>query len=153
VRLFRFTSEIPAMFSRAFGKPPSERIRATRCGRLVDMQLPPFRQFNRIVENDSPIVMTRAAYDTCVELPGETRGKAEVPAVGRWGIVYLSFMEAFQHREDDPHEGEFDVKVLMADGFNIPKTLKVVLDNEFDGDDGFVFMLPHERWPQYFATN
>ena len=66
-----------------------------------------------------------------MELPGETRGKAEVPAVGRWGIVYLSFMEAFQHREDDPHEGEFDVNVLTADGFNIWECLSSPTVNPF----------------------
>ena len=137
------------MLWRSGRKHLSERMTAIKNGRLVNMQLPPFRQFNQIMQNDCPIVMTKAAYQACIELPGEVRGKAEVPANSRWGIAYLSFMEEFQNREDDPEEGTFDVNVLMAEGFNIPKTLKVVLDHEFDGEDGFVFMLPSEYWPAY----
>lgn len=152
MRLCSLLGKAPGAFRRSTGRELSERMRAVKCGRLVDMQLPPFRHFNQIVENDCPIVMTRAAYERCVELPGETRGKAEVPAVGRWGIVYLSFLQTFQNREDDPHEGQFEVNVLMPDGFNVPRTLKVVLDHEFDGDDGFVFMLPEESWPGYIGT-
>jgi len=122
-------------------------MRAIKDGKLIDMQVPPFRQFNQIIQNDCRIVMTIAAYRACIELPCETRGKAKVPANGRWGIVYLSFMQEFQNRTDDPQEGTFDVNVLMPDGFNVPKTLKIVLEHDFDGDDAFVFMLPDESWP------
>ena len=96
--------------------------------------------------------MTIAAYRACVELRGEPRGRAKVPANGRWGIVYLSFMQEFQNRADDPQEGTFDVNVLIPDGFNVPKTLKVVLDYGLDGHDAFVFMLPDEPWPLRIAA-
>jgi hypothetical protein len=130
----------------------SERLKAISNGRLVDMQLPPFRQFNQILNNDYPMVMTKAAYQACVQLSGEVMKKAEVPANARWGIVYFSFMEKFQHRDDDPHEGTFDVSVLMPDGFQVPKTVKVVVDGDFDGADAFVFMLPNESWPAYIHS-
>jgi cytochrome c1 len=130
----------------------SERLKAIRNGRLVDMQLPPFRQFNQILNNDYPMVMTKAAYQACVQLPDEVKGKAEVPANARWGIVFLSFMERFQHREDDVHEGTFDVNVLMPGGFQVPKTVKVVVDNDFDGENAFVFMMPDQSWPGCIAN-
>lgn len=125
-------------------KQLTERSRKIKSGELVDMQVPPFVQFNRIVENDYPLYMTKAAFQACVELPGEKRGNAKIPANGRWGIVYLSFATEFQNRTDDPHEGMFDVNVLMPNGFQVPKTLKVVLDHDFDGREAFVFMLPEE---------
>jgi hypothetical protein len=127
----------------------SDRTRAIKSGRLIDMQQMPFRQFNRVVENDYPMYMTKAAFEACVELPGETRTKAKVPANGRWGIVYLSFAQSFQNDADDPEEGEFDVNVLLPTGFNVPRTLKVLLDREFDGEEAFVFLLPEESWPEY----
>jgi hypothetical protein len=128
-------------------KPLSERFRAKKDGRLVDMQLPPFRQFNQILGNDIPMVMTKAAYQACVQLKGEIMGKAEVPANPRWGIVFLSFMDKFQKRDDDAHEGTFDVNVLMPSGFQVSKTIKIFVDNDFDGKNAFVFMLPDESWP------
>jgi hypothetical protein len=82
----------------------TERSRKFRSGDLIDMQLPPFRQFNRIVENDYPLYMTRAAFQACVELPGEKRGRAAIPAIGRWGIVYLSFATEFQGRSDERYQ-------------------------------------------------
>src|ERR1035437_4755248 len=115
------------------------------------MQLPPFRQFNQILGNDHTMVMTKAAYLACVQLPGEVIRKAEVPANARWGIVFLSFMEKFQNRNDDPHEGTFDVSVLIPGGFQVPKTVKVVVDNDFDGDNAFVFLMPDESWPEGIA--
>lgn len=124
-----------------------ERLRRIHTGELRDMQQQPFRQFNKIVQNDCRMYMTRAAFRACVELPGESRRNAKVPANGRWGIVYLSFATEFQDRSDDPHEGTFDVNVLMPDGFHRPKTLKVMLDNDFQGEDAFVFLLPDEQWP------
>lgn len=124
----------------------SERATALKRGELVDMQQPPFRQFNQIFENDCRMVMTKSAFEACVELPGEVRGKADVPAIGRWGIVFLSFFTTFQDRDDDPHEGTFDVNVLMPSGFLVPKVLKVVLDHDLDGEDYFIFMLPDELW-------
>jgi hypothetical protein len=108
------------------------------------MQLPPFRQFNEIVGNYEQIFMTRAAYRACVELPGEKRGRAKITANGRWGIVYLSFATEFQNRDDDAHEGIFFVNVLLPDRFQVPKTIKVILDHDFNGRDAFVFMLPDE---------
>jgi hypothetical protein len=122
----------------------SERFKAIKNGQPVDMQLPPFRQFNEIVNNNFRTVMSKAAYQACVQLPGEAKGKADVPANARWGIVYLSFMDKFQHYEDDPHEGTFDVSVLLPGGFQIGKTLKVVVDNDFDGENAFVFLMPDE---------
>lgn len=135
------------MFGILRSKRIGKRARAIRNGQLVDMQLPPFRQFNEIFQNDLTMVMTKAAYQACVELPGERRGKATVPANARWGIVFLSFMEQFQNRSDNPVEGVFDVNVLMPDGFQASKSLKVVADNDFDGKNAFVFMLLEELWP------
>ena len=140
-------SKVSSMFRRFRKKRLSEKLNAISNGRLVDMQLPPFRQFNQILNNDYPMVMTKAAYQACVQLPGEATKKAEVPANARWGTVYLSFMEKFQHRDDDPHEGTFDVSVLMPGGFQVPKTVKIVVDGDFDGENAFVFMLPNESWP------
>ena len=105
-------------------KSLSERFRAKKDGRLVDMQLPPFRQFNQILGNDIPMVMTKAAYQACVQLKDEIMGKVEVPANARWGIVFLSFMDKFQKRDDDAHEGTFDVNVLMPSGFKSPRRLR-----------------------------
>jgi len=147
MRFDRIIHRVASVYRRSGGKHLSAQMRAIKDGRLIDMQVPPFQQFNQIMQNDCRIVMTMAAYRTCIELPGKTRGKDKVPANGRWGIVYLSFMQEFQHRADDPQEGTFDVSVLMPDGFNVPKTLKVVLDHDFDGEDAFVFMLPDEPWP------
>jgi hypothetical protein len=135
------------MFGRFRKKRLSERFKAIKNGLLVDMQFPPFRQFNQILSNDCPMVMTKAAYQACVQLPGEVMKKAEVPANARWGIVFLSFTEKFQHCDDDPHEGTFDVNILMPGGFQVPKTVKVVVDGDFDGENAFVFMLPNESWP------
>ena len=145
-------SRVSHMFWRFKKKRLSERLKAIRNGRLVDMQLPPFRQFNQILNNDYPMVMTKAAYQACVQLPDEVKGKAEVPANARWGIVFLSFMDEFQHREDDAHEGTFDVNVLMPGGFQVPKTVKVVADNDFDGENAFVFMMPDQSWPECIAN-
>jgi hypothetical protein len=130
----------------------SQRAMAIKTGRLVDMQLPPFRQFNQIFQNNCQIVMTKDAYQECVELPVEAKRKAEVPANYRWGILYLSFIEQFQDRADDPNDGTFDVSVIMPDGFQISKTVKVVLDHDFDGKDAFIFMLPQEAWPACIAN-
>ena len=145
-------SKVASMFSLFKKKNLGERMRAIKNGRLIDMQIAPFRQFNVILNNDFPVVMTQAAYQACVQLPGEVKGKAEVPANARWGIVYLTFMEKFQHRDDDPHEGTFDVNVLMPGGFQIPKTLKVVVDHDFDGENAFIFMMPDESWPACIAN-
>jgi hypothetical protein len=128
-------------------KKAGPRRQAMKSGLLLDMQLPPFRQFNQIFQNDCQMVITKSAYQACVQLPGEARGRAEVPASYRWGILYLSFMEHFQDRADDQHEGSFDVSVMMPSGFQISKTLKVILDHDFDGKEAFVFMLPDELWP------
>jgi hypothetical protein len=129
-----------------------KRKRAIKDGRLIDMQLAPFQQFNLIVNNNFPTVMSRAAYQACVKLPGEAEAKANVPANARWGIVYLTFMYKFQHWEDDPHEGTFDVNVLMPDGFQVSKTLKIVVDNDFDGENALVFLMPDESWPECIAN-
>jgi hypothetical protein len=126
---------------------PDEQSRMIDTGELFDMQQMPFRQFNDIVQNDCPMYMTRAAFRTCIELPGEKRRNALIPANGRWGIVYLSFATTFQNDPNDPHEGKFDVNVLMPPGFQVSKTLKVILDHEFHGEGAFVFMLPDEQWP------
>ena len=151
--VFRATvSRVSRMFWPFKKKHLSERSRAIKDGRLVDMQLPPFRQFNQISNNDFRVVMTKAAYRACVQLPDEVMGKAEVPANARWGMVFLSFMEEFQHRDDNPQEGTFDVNVLMPGGFQIPKALKIVADSNFDGEDAFVFMLPAESWPSCIST-
>ena len=120
---------------------------ALKDGRLVNMQLPPFRQFNEIMQNEYVLVMTKAAYQAVVELPGEPKRNAKVPAHARWGIVYLSFIEAFKGRKDDPVDGVFDVNVMTPDGFQFPKTVKVVVEHDFDGEEAFVFMLPEETWP------
>ena len=146
-RVYKIIDGAFRVFRFSVREPLSKRRRAIKNGRLIDMQLPPFRNFNQIVQNNCPIVMTRAAYKACVVLPGETRGKAAVPSTGRWGIVYLSFMEQFQNHTDDPQEGTFEVNVMTCGGFQVPKTIKVLLDNDFDGEDGFVFMLPDEAWP------
>jgi hypothetical protein len=119
---------------------------AIKAGKLIDMQLPPFRQFNQIVLNDCAMLMTKAAYEACVQLPGESLRNAKVPASFRWGVLYLGFAQAFQDREDDPQEGIFDVNVMMPDGFQIPKSVKVVAA-DLDGKEAFVFMLPDEVWP------
>ncbi len=124
-----------------------ERSRRIKRGELLDMQKLPFRQFNQIVGNDCPIYMTRAAYQACVELPGEKRGKSIIPANGRWEILYLSFATEFQSLSGDPHEGTFEMNVLMPDGFQVPRTVKVVLDHDFHRKDALVFMLPEEPWP------
>jgi hypothetical protein len=124
-----------------------ERSRRIKRGELIDMQKQPFRQFNQIVGNDCLIYISRAAYQECVELPGEKRGKSIIPANGRWGILYLSFATEFQNRSDDAHEGNFDMNVLMPNGFKVPRTVKVVLDHDFHGKNAFVFMLPEEQWP------
>jgi hypothetical protein len=116
------------------------------------MQLPPFRQFNEIVNNNFRTVMSKAAYQACVQLPSEVKGKVDVPANARWGIVYLSFLDKFQHCEDDPHEGTFGVSVLLPSGFQIGKTLKVIVDNDFDGETAFVFLMPDESWPACIAS-
>ena len=110
------------------------------------MQLPPFNQFNQLLGNDYTMLMTKAAYEQCVQLPGEPRHNAKVPANFRWGVLYVSFAEAFQDREDDPREGLFDVNVTTPDGFHISKSIKVVAD-DLEGKDAFVFMLPDEAWP------
>ena len=145
-------SRVSRLLWRFKKKHLSERFKAIKNGRLVDMQLPPFRQFNQILGNDHTMVMTKAAYQACVQLPGEVIRKAEVPANARWGIVFLSFMEKFQNRNDDPHEGTFDVSVLIPGGFQVPKTVKVVVDNDFDGDNAFVFLMPDESWPEGIAN-
>ncbi len=121
--------------------------RAIKDGRLVNMQIPPFRQFNEIVTNDCALVMTKAAYQACVQLPGESRRNARVPANLRWGLLYLSFVEAFKGRTDDSSEGIFDVTVTMPDGFQISKSVKVVAEDDFDGKEAFIFMMPDETWP------
>jgi hypothetical protein len=139
-------SRVSSMFSIFRGKDLSERMRAIKKGRLIDMQLAPFRQFNVIVNNILPTVMTHAAYQACVQLPGE-EWKADVPVNARWGIVYLTFLDKFQHWDEDLHEGTFDVSVLMPGGFQVSKTVKVIADNDFDGDNAFVFLLPDESWP------
>ncbi len=70
-----------------------------------------------------------------------------IPPNFRWGILYLSFLQAFQNRKDDPHEGLFEVSVLSESGFQVAKTVKIVSDTDLNGEDGFVFMLPDETWP------
>lgn len=121
--------------------------KAFKEGHLVNMQLPPFRQFNGIVAKDCALVMSKAAYQACIQLPGEPRRNAKIPANFRWGILYLSFVEAFKDRTDGSTEGVFDVGVTMPDGFQISKCVKVALVEDFDGKDGFIFMLPDETWP------
>lgn len=143
-------SGVSRMFWNIMIRNRSERFKAIENGQLVDMQLPPFRQFDEIVNNNFRTVMSKAAYEACVQLPREVRGRAEVPANARWGIV--SFMWKFQHYEEDPHEGTFDVNVLLPSGFQVPKTLKVVVDNDFDGENAFVFLMPDEFWPACIAS-
>ncbi len=121
--------------------------KAFKDGRLVTTQLPPFKQFNGIVTKDCALVMTKAAYQACVQLPGEPKINGKVPANLRWGILYLSFVESFKGRTDDSTEGVFDVGVTMPDGFQVSKCVKVVGVDDFDGKDGFIFMLPDETWP------
>lgn len=139
------------MFRNSMIRNRSERFIAIKNGQLIDMQLPPFRQFNEIVNNSFRTVMSKAAFEACVQLPGEVKGSAEVPASARWGIVYLSFMSKFQHCEEDPHEGTFDLNVLLPSGFQVTRTLKVVVDNDFDGENAFVFLMPDEFWPACIA--
>lgn len=40
------------------------------------------------------------------------------------------------------------MNVLMPNGFNLPRTLKVLLESDIEGTEAFVFMLPEENWPQ-----
>lgn len=47
-----------------------------------------------------------------------------------WGVLYLSFVEAFQDREDTHKKDILDVSVLMSDDFQIAKTIKVVAEHE-----------------------
>lgn len=129
------------------GEALSERRRAIKDGRLVDMQLQPFRQFNQILNINFPLVMTRAAYRASIELPGETRKKNAFPANGRWGFLYLRFVETFQQRADNSEEGTFDVYVMLGEGFQVPRVIKVLLDHDFDGEEAFLFTLPDESWP------
>jgi hypothetical protein len=125
------------------------RERAVKDRRLVDMQQAPFVQFNQIVQAEFPIVISQAAYQQLVQLPGEQFDKAEVPANFRWGVLFLAFMEAFQCREDDPDVGEFDINVLMPGGLQVPKTVKVLSNRD---ENGFTFMLPGEEWDAVYGT-
>jgi len=122
--------------------------KAFKDGRLVNMQLPPFRQFNNIVTHDCALVMTKAAYQALVQLPGETRRNAKVPANFRWGVLYLRFVEEFTGRTDGSSEGVFDVTVTLPGGFQVAKSVKVAAVHDFDGKEGFIFMMPHETWSQ-----
>lgn len=120
---------------------------AIRAGKLIDMQRPPFNQFNRIINNNYAMLMTRAAYEACVQLPGERLKNDEIPASFRWGAFYLNFVQTFQERNDDSTEGVFDITVMKPDGFQVSKSVKVISDDHLEGKEGFVFLLPEETWP------
>ncbi len=61
-------------------------------------------------------------------------------------------MKAFTDRADDSAEGLFDVGITMPDGFQISKCVKVVAEDNVDGKDGFIFMLPDEIWTDQVQT-
>lgn len=118
---------------------------AIRGGQLIDMQRPPFQQFNQIFGNDFPILITKAAYQTCIHLPSDSR-KPKIPPNARWGFFFLSFLQEFQTHTEDSLEGFFEVNVMSEDGFQRAKNVKIV-DAMLEGEEGFVFMLPDETWP------
>jgi hypothetical protein len=122
--------------------------RAIKDLRLVNMQLAPFSQFNTIVTHDCALMISKAAYQAFVQLPGESKKDAAVLPYLRWKNLFVSFAEAFQGRTDGSFEGIFDVSVTMPDGFHIARSVKVVAVAKFEGKDGFIFMMPDETWPE-----
>lgn len=127
-----------------FNRPKlSTREQAFRDGRLIDMQRPPFRQFNEIVNAQFPLAMTKAAFEQFIRLPGEPERNPDVPPNFRWGILFLTLIDSQQKNPTEAAEALVDVNVLMASGFQVSKTLKVVSNG--DGETaGLTFMLPHE---------
>lgn len=125
-------------------KTKKPRRKAIKAGLLIDMQRPPFSEFNSMLQMTWSMAMTKAAFQTFVEVPA-SMAQRSISEEARWNTLILSLVEA--HTERNEREVMVELNVLQPDGFFVPKKLKVVMDVDDDGNDAFNFMLPDETWP------
>ena len=57
------------------------------------------------------------------------------------------FMLIDTQSDSEEYEAILELNVLEADGFFVPKKIKVASGVDDEGNTGFNFMLPDETWP------
>lgn len=135
------------MFNFFQKRPLGPRATAIKDGLLIDMQVKPFKQFNQIVQSDLPIAMTKASFTQFIRLPGDPKKYKDVSPGSRWIVLYstlINFKDGLQQLEESK-ELLFDVDVQLPGGFQLRKTVKVVLGEDDEGGEAFTFMLPSEE--------
>ena len=132
------------MFWPLGAKKRQPRRRAIRAGLLIDMQRPPFSNFNSVVWVTWPMAMTKAAYQEFIAV-SRSALHPEFSEEFRWSAIMFMLIDTQSDSEE--YEAILELNVLEADGFFVPKKIKVASGVDDEGNTGFNFMLPDETWP------
>lgn len=108
------------------------------------MQRPPFDNLNSKVRFTWPMAMTKAAYREFIAV-SKSAAHPEFSEEFRWSAILLMLIDTSSDSKE--YEVILELNVLEADGFFVPKKIKVVSCVDDDGNTGFNFMLPDENWP------
>ena len=125
-------------------KKQQPRRRAIKAGLLIDLQRPPFSNFNSMVRATWPMAMTKAAHQEFIAV-SKSALHPEFSEEFRWSAIMLMLFDT--QSDSKEYEVVLELNVLDAGGFFVPKKIKVVSGVDDEGNSGFNFMLPDEVWP------
>jgi hypothetical protein len=119
---------------------------AVKKGRLVDMQVKPYIEFNRFLQYDAPTGIAPAAFKEFIDIPRE-KGHPRIHKAARWALLISAVHNCIPHSENpEAVEAVIDVEIVTQSGFNRFKRVMVRVEQAPD-NPAVVLMMPDEEYP------